>query len=81
MVDMAGADSNSEQSQDPTVGTGTSLALSLGEAIQSAVSGMPPGPGDTGHSVIVEEISYSDGGIVGPALHVRVRSQRPPEGI
>ena len=63
---------------DSSEGRGTSLTLSLGEAIQNAVAGMPPGTGDTGHSVLVEEISYSDGGIVGPALHVKVRSRRQP---
>jgi hypothetical protein len=54
----------------------TSLTLSLADAIQAAVAKLPAGPGDTGHSVVIEEISYSDGGIVGPALHVRVRSKR-----
>lgn len=65
---------------DESEGHGTSLKLSLAEAIQSAVASMPRGPGDLGHSVVVEEISYTDGGIVGPALHVRVRSREPKKG-
>jgi hypothetical protein len=59
---------------DRQIGEGTSIKLSLGEALQSAVEGLPVGPGDLGHSVVVETISYTDGGVVGPAIHVRVRS-------
>lgn len=64
------------QSTKPGEATGTSLTLSLGEALGRAASQLEPGPGDTGHDVKVEEISYTDGGIVGPALHVRVSDRR-----
>ena len=51
---------------------GTSLSLSLAEALISAAQGVPPGPGDTGRAVRIKDIWYTDGGIVGPALHVSV---------
>src|SRR5262245_48202002 len=73
--DMKESTGGSAGQADPDVGQGTSIKLDLGEAIKAAVARMPRGPGDTGHSVVVEEISYTDGGIVGPALHVRVRSR------
>ncbi len=53
-------------------GQGTSLSLSLAEALVSAAQDVAPGPGDTGRAVRVKDIWYTDGGIVGPALHVSV---------
>lgn len=64
----------------PPGGYGTSLSLSLPEAITTAAQHVPPGPGNVGRSVRVTEIWYTDGGIVGPALHVRVQDMSRDAG-
>lgn len=54
----------------------TVLGHDMGAAMAAAARLVPPGPGDTGRAVKVDEIMYSDGGIVGPQTTVRVSDRR-----
>lgn len=76
-VDVATLAAEASQADGEYVAT--VLGQDIGAAMAAAARRVPPGPGNLGRAVKVDEITYSDGGIVGPQTTVRVSERRPKD--